>query len=144
MALYKKVYGKPKSKDQNNAVTAIPSQSANMAKTDNWCFHPLCRGKQKFASHTWENCCRNRKSAHYKQQANNRKGAAETHTKVSSNSKYSKSHKEGYRKDKQRSNKNIHSNNMDAPQEVKGLTKNSHGVFASPAVRHTLSKVNHM
>ena len=33
---------------------------------------------------------------------------------------------------------------MDASQEVKGLTKNSHGVFASPAVRHTLSKVNHM
>jgi hypothetical protein len=66
MALYENVYGKSNTKDKNNAVTAIPSQSANVAKIDNWCFHPLCRGKQKFATHTWENCYRIRKSAHYK------------------------------------------------------------------------------
>jgi hypothetical protein len=99
MALYDKVYGK--SKDQNHAVTAIISQSANMAKTDNWCFHPLCRGRKKFASHTWENCFRNRKSAHYKQQASNRKGAEESHTKLHSRSQSSKYHNGGYRKDKQ-------------------------------------------
>jgi hypothetical protein len=144
MALYAKVYGTSKSKDQNNAVTAVTSQSANMAKTDNWCFHPLCRGKQKFASHTWKSCFRNKKSAHYKQQARNRKGATESHTKFNPRSQSSKYHNGGHRKDKQTSNKNTHSNSMEDMQEIKGLTKNNRGIFATPAVRHTLSKVHNM
>jgi hypothetical protein len=144
MTLYDKVYGKSKPKDPNNAVTATISQSANLAKSDNWCFHPLCRGKKKFANHTWENCYRNKRSAHSKQQASNRKDAAEAQTKVSSASQQNKYHKGGFHKEKQRQNKNFNSNNLDATNDVKGLTKNSHGNFASPAVRHTLSKVHHM
>jgi hypothetical protein len=144
MALYAKVYGTSKAKNQNNAVTAVTSQSANMAKTENWCFHPLCRGKKKFASHTWDNCFRNRKSAHYKQQASNRKDATQRHTKFNSKSQSSKFHDGGHRKDKQTSNKNMHSNSMEDKQEIKGLTKNNRGIFASPSVRHSLSKVHNM
>ena len=144
MALYAKVYGTSKAKDQNNAVTAVTPQSANMAKTDNWCFHPLCRGKKKFASHTWENCFRNRKSAHYKQQANNRKDAIHRQSKFNSKNQSNKSHDGGNHKDNQSSYKNMHSNSMEDKQEIKGLIKNNRGIFASPAVRHTLSKVHNM
>ena len=70
--------------DMIQGLRKLSSVSANMAKTDNWCFHPSCRGKKKFASHTWENCFRNRKSAHYKQQASNRKDATERQTKFNS------------------------------------------------------------
>ena len=88
----------------------------------------------KFANHTWENCFRNRKSAHYKQQANNRKGETESHTKLNSKSHSSEFHSGGHRKDKQNSNKNMHSNSMEGTQEIKGLTKGYRGTFASPAV----------
>jgi hypothetical protein len=33
---------------------------------------------------------------------------------------------------------------VNATQLIKGLTKNKHDAFASPAVRHTLAKVHHM
>ena len=59
LALYDKIYGKSKNKDKSNESTSAPTQSANLAQNTNWCFHPLCRGRNKYATHTWESCIKN-------------------------------------------------------------------------------------
>ena len=75
---------------------------------------------------------------HFKQQVRICKGGPESQTKFSSSTHSCESHKGEKHKDRQKSYKNTHSNAVDATKEIKGLTKNKYGVFASPAVRHTL------
>jgi hypothetical protein len=106
LALYDKIYGKMKSKDKENEASSVPAQSANVAKVDNCCFYLLCRGRNKFATHTWENCHPNRHSAHYKQQANNRKSDSGYQTKSSSSTQSGKHHKKSNNKFKQKPNNN--------------------------------------
>ena len=97
LALYEKIYGKSRSKDKNNESNSVPAQSANLAQNTNWCFHPLCRGRNKYATHTWESCHQNKYSAHSKQQANNRKGAPREVTKTSLTETSGHSQKRGNR-----------------------------------------------
>ena len=85
LALYDKIYGKSKNKDKTNNSTSVNTQSANLAQNTNWCFHPLCRGRNKYATHTWESCHRNKYSAHAKQQAKQRKGSSRDVHTTSSN-----------------------------------------------------------
>jgi hypothetical protein len=139
------IYGKSKSMDKDNAATSLPAQSANMAKTNNCCFHPLCRGRNKLATHTWENSHRNRHSAHCKQQANNGNRGSEYQTKSSRGTKSGQYHKRGNTKFKQNTNQNNHSIVQDDTKGImEGLRRNKNGAFASPAVWHTLTKVHQM
>jgi hypothetical protein len=72
MSIYNKLYGKHNSNDKNGSVPCISMQSANMATKDNWCHHPACRGKQRYANHLWDVCPNNRNSPHFRQQAANK------------------------------------------------------------------------
>ena len=66
MNIYNKLYGKGKPRDNASA------PSAHLVKKENWCRHPACRGKNKFANHLWDVCPNNKNSPHYKQQASNK------------------------------------------------------------------------
>ena len=66
MSIYNKLYGKGQHSDSNSA------PSAHLVTKENWCRHPACRGKNKFANHLWDVCPNNRNSPHFKQQASNK------------------------------------------------------------------------
>jgi hypothetical protein len=69
MSIYNKLYGKGQRNDTNLA------PSAHLVTRENWCRHPACRGKNKFANHLWEVCPNNKNSPHFKQQASNKPAA---------------------------------------------------------------------
>ena len=50
MSIYNKLYGKGQRGDSNLA------PSAHLVTRENWCRHPACRGKNKFANHLWDVC----------------------------------------------------------------------------------------
>jgi hypothetical protein len=142
LALFVKIYGKSKSKDKTNAAISLPAQSANLAKTDNWCFYPLCRGRNKYAAHTWKNCHRNRHSAHSKQQSSNRNRASGDQTKSSFSTNSGHSQKQDNHSYKLKSKKHDQFNvKNDTNCMMEGLKRNKNGVFASPAV-HQMSSAD--
>ena len=143
LALYVKIYGKSKNKDKTNNSTSVNTQSANLAQNTNWCFHPLCRGRNKFATHTWESCHRNKYSAHSKQQANNHRGSSRDVSKTSSTDTSGRSQKRGNPGYKGKSNKQSQQHvKKNSTTMMDGLKPNKHGVYASPAIRHTLTKLH--
>ena len=75
MSIYFKLYGKGKQVDN------ISAQSAHLVTKENWCRHPACRGKNKFANHLWDVCSKNRNSPHYKQRASNKQYVKAEHSK---------------------------------------------------------------
>ena len=112
-------------------------------RTRNWCFHPLCRGRNMYATHTWESCHRNKYSAHAKQQANHRRGSLRDVSKPSSTDTSGQSQKRGNPGYKGKSNnQNQQHVKKDSTTMMEGLKPNKHGVYASPAIRHTLTKLH--
>ena len=77
ISIYNKLYGKGKPTDN------IPAQTAHLVTQENWCRHPACRRKNKFANHLWDVCPNSRNSPHYKQQASNKQYVKAEHFKQS-------------------------------------------------------------
>jgi hypothetical protein len=144
MSIYNKLYGKGQRNDSNLA------PSAHLVTRENWCRHPACRGRNKFANHLWEVCPNNKNSPHFKQQASNKPAAKAEYNNPSYNKSRnvhtSKSDGRGQQSQSETGAKRKWVDTQDTKQApnsmLSGWSKNRNGNRASPAVRHAMKKVD--
>jgi hypothetical protein len=123
-----------------------------MVTKDDWCHHPACRGKQRYANHLWDVCPNNQNSPHFRQQAANKDYVKSDLNKQFSQKPRTNKTSKTSTKDPQRSNeggfkrkRGVTSVPIDYTTEMlAGWNTNKNGNRASPAVRHTIRTLHQL
>jgi hypothetical protein len=127
-------------------------QTANLVTKENWCHHPACRGKHKFANHLWDVCPNNRSIPHYRQQAANKEYVKlDSNKRFRQKSRYVKTskpdtkHSQRFKEEGSKRKREV----TNVPKEdtttmLTGWNSNKRGNRASPAVRHTIKTLHQL